>query len=128
MNRTTDYYNRTTEQYFRSTKDVDFTEIYERFLKYVPKGGHIIDVGCGSGRDVVAFIRRGYLAEGIDTSEELTRYARENFGIRVTTCDMVNWQFRNNSLPFNNNYHNKMNSAVHLAAICDMINVILHIL
>ena len=92
MNKTTDYYNSAAESYFQSTEGADFTEAYERFLKYVPKGGRIMDAGCGSGRDAAAFNRKGYLAEGIDTSAKLARLAKENFGIKVTVCNMANWR------------------------------------
>lgn len=92
MNKTTDYYNRAAESYFQSTEGADFTEAYERFLKYVPEGGRIMDAGCGSGRDAAAFNRKGYRAEGIDTSAELARLAKENFGIKVTVCNMANWR------------------------------------
>jgi hypothetical protein len=33
--------------------------LYARFLARIPAGGHILDAGCGSGRDALAFRRLG---------------------------------------------------------------------
>lgn len=66
MNQTIDYYNRNADIYFESTVGADFTDAHERFCAYLPKGARIIDIGCGSGRDVWAFLEGGYLAMGLD--------------------------------------------------------------
>lgn len=91
MNETINYYNENAEQYFRSTAEVDFTDAYERFLKYVPEHGSIIDMGCGSGRDAAAFARRGYKAIGLDASEELAEIARTQNDIDVIVEDMASY-------------------------------------
>ena len=92
MNQTIDYYNKNAESYFGQTAGADFSETYDRFLKYVPAGGRIMDAGCGSGRDAAAFVRRGYDAAGLDASEALAEIAREKQGIPVTVCSMADWQ------------------------------------
>ena len=91
MNDTINYYNKNAEQYYKNTVDVDFTDAYKRFLKYIPKGGRIIDVGCGSGRDTAAFKEMGYDAIGLDASEELAEVARKGKGIDVIVEDMASW-------------------------------------
>jgi SAM-dependent methyltransferase len=53
---------------------------YERFLALVPAGGHILDAGCGPGRDALAFLRRGYRVTAIDASAELARLAAALLG------------------------------------------------
>ena len=57
---TLDYYNKNSEEYFNSTLNVDMTNTYKPFLKLVPKDGKILDLGCGSGRDSMNFMKLGY--------------------------------------------------------------------
>ena len=91
INQTIKYYNNNAEEYYKRTKDVDFSDIYGRFLKYIPKGGEIADLGCGSGRDVAYFASKGYKAIGIDASEDLAKISSEKAGIRVIVADMSTW-------------------------------------
>ena len=91
MNSTIDFYNNNADSYYEQTAGVDFSDLYERFLKYVPEGGRIMDVGCGSGRDAGAFCRMGFRAEGLDAAEGLAAIAREKQGIDVTVCNMEDW-------------------------------------
>ena len=77
MNSTIEYYNKHAEEYFKNTSSVDMTCLYKRFLEYVPVGGRIMDLGCGSGRDVKWFRDHGYQAFGMDASEKLVQKARE---------------------------------------------------
>lgn len=92
MNDTIRYYNENAESYYRDTAEIDFSAAYDRFLKYVPDHGCIVDIGCGSGRDMVAFASRGYHAVGLDASEELARITEEYTGAKVTVCDMATWK------------------------------------
>lgn len=91
MNRTIDYYNRNAAEYYRNTVGADFEELRRTFVDYLPEHARIIDVGCGSGRDVKAFLDMGYQAIGLDASEEMAREAGEHLGIEVITCDMAEW-------------------------------------
>ena len=47
-NKTINYYNNNAESYYDQTVNIDFEDLYEKFLKYIPDGGSIMDVGCGS--------------------------------------------------------------------------------
>ncbi len=40
-------------------------------------GGTILDIGCGSGRDMAELIRQGYSAYGIDATPEFVQLAQE---------------------------------------------------
>jgi len=44
-------------------------------LETLPLGGHILDIGCGSGRITIELARRGFDVIGIDVSEELLETA-----------------------------------------------------
>lgn len=91
MNRTIDYYNSHAEEYFANTVNVDFTDTYERFLRYIPLGGRIMDLGCGSGRDVAYFNEHGYEAYGLDASEELVKIANYKLGLHVEKGLIEEW-------------------------------------
>ena len=86
MNRTVDYYNQHSKEYFEATRSTDMSDLYEAFLPYLHAGGKILDVGCGSGRDLKYFKEHGYEAEGVDASEELCRLASEYSGCKMTCC------------------------------------------
>lgn len=91
MKETIDFYNNHAEKYFDRTSQVDLETLYKEFLNYVPSGGRIMDVGCGSGRDVKWFRDHGYEAYGMDASEELVKLARERLEIQAFTADMSSW-------------------------------------
>jgi SAM-dependent methyltransferase len=58
-------------------------DLYEPFLVLVPAGGHILDAGCGSGRDAREFKRRGYRVTAMDASAEIAGLASEVVGQAV---------------------------------------------
>ena len=92
INTTISCYNSNADQYFSKTVNVDMSECCDRFLKYVVPGGKIIDIGAGSGRDIKYFKDRGFVAEGIDASEEMCRLATEYTGVEVRCGKIQDWQ------------------------------------
>lgn len=80
---TLDYYNKNSEEYFNSTLNVDMTNTYKAFLKLVPEGGKILDLGCGSGRDSMNFMKLGYEVTAVDGSKELAKKASALLGKEV---------------------------------------------
>lgn len=72
INRTLDFYNNNSKSYIESTLSVDMSHLYKDFLKHISKGGHILDLGCGSGRDSLEFIKQGYNVTAVDGSKELS--------------------------------------------------------
>ena len=72
INRTLDFYNNNSKSYIESTLTVDISHLYKDFLKHISKGGHILDLGCGSGRDSLEFIKQGYNVTAVDGSKELS--------------------------------------------------------
>ncbi len=52
----------------------------DRFVAGLPEGGSILDIGCGSGEPVAAYlIGLGYALTGIDSSDTLITLCRERF-------------------------------------------------
>ncbi len=72
----------------------DFADIYNRYwgdfplkilpileelaLKDFPAGTQILDICCGTGQLAGELMRRGYEVTGIDGSDQMLKYAREN--------------------------------------------------
>jgi SAM-dependent methyltransferase len=71
------YYNQNADSYFTDTVGADVRQLRATFLIHVPAGGNILDAGCGSGRDALAFHRAGYRVTAFDASAEMCRKARE---------------------------------------------------
>ena len=78
-----DYYNNNAEQFFEQTYQVDMHSLYQQFLEHVPQGGSILDLGCGSGRDALAFKELGYQVDATDYSTELVDKANKLTGLNV---------------------------------------------
>lgn len=82
-NKTINYYNKYTKSFIQTTRSVDFTNIQNKFLSYLPSGAFILDFGCGSGRDTKYFLKRNYNVTAIDGSEEICKEASKYTGIKV---------------------------------------------
>ena len=80
---TTDYYNNNAQDFIEGTVNVDTGSLREKFLKYVPTGGFVLDLGCGSGRDTKCFKDAGYQVTAIDASQEMCIKASQYTGIDV---------------------------------------------
>ncbi len=80
---TLDYYDGNSEEYSEQTLHADVSEARSRFLELIPKGGSILDLGCGSGRDTAYFLGSGYDATPVDGSSGMCRVAERNVGVRV---------------------------------------------
>ena len=81
--KTISYYDQNAESFVGTTAGVDFHEVQDRFLNYVPVGGNILDFGCGSGRDTKYFLDKGYQVDACDGSEEMCKRASAYTGIEV---------------------------------------------
>ena len=83
MNETLQYYNEHAADFAADTQQSDMSERYVSFLSRVKVGGHILDLGCGAGRDSAQFLKRGYQVTAVDGSEELCRIAENFIGQKV---------------------------------------------
>lgn len=87
MNQTLNYYNENAVAFCEDTLKADMSHLYDSFLQHIPIGGKILDLGCGSGRDSLKFILKGYEVEATDGSSELCRIASELIGQQVRCLD-----------------------------------------
>jgi SAM-dependent methyltransferase len=77
------YYDQHGEAYFHRTVDLDMGAERARFVAHLLPGASILDAGCGSGRDALAFDRAGYAVTAFDASPEMVRLATEHTGLTV---------------------------------------------
>lgn len=83
MSGTVAYYDQNAVRFFTETVGVDMSALYAPFLALIPQGGRILDAGCGSGRDSLYFVQRGYEVEAFDASAEMCRLASGLIGRTV---------------------------------------------
>ncbi len=78
------YYDASVDDYIkmvsRETPDTDL----QSFIDTVPKGGTVLDLGCGPGNSAAMMQTAGLIADATDASAEMVRSARERFGVNAT--------------------------------------------
>jgi SAM-dependent methyltransferase len=89
------YYDRNAKDFYDRTIHVDMQEVYERFLKYLPKQARILDAGCGVGRDSKCFLSRGYEVVPFDGSMEMVKMASHLLGKEVLQLLFQDMEFSN---------------------------------
>ena len=92
-NMTTRYYTENALTFFADTVAVAMAPLYARFLPHIPPGGHILDAGCGSGRDTLAFLQKGYRVTAFDASPSLADLAERHTGqpVQVLRFQDLEW-------------------------------------
>jgi mutator protein MutT len=84
---TQNYYDKNAEAYCEETLGFDLGETYKPFLEQITDGGHILDLGCGSGRDSKAFLNMGYMVTAIDGNASIAECAEKVVGQPVLVSD-----------------------------------------
>lgn len=95
MSKTIDYYDSNADGYFESTFNLDMSAQYNMFEKRLYAGAHILDLGCGSGRDGRYFLERGYEVTAVDGSEKLCEKASALTGLEVRKVLFQNLDYVN---------------------------------
>ena len=85
------YYQNHAAGYAAETRNPMPESFYSPFLEMLQEGASILDVGCGSGRDLRAFLCLGYDADGVDASPAMCREAASYAGKAVCTADLRTW-------------------------------------
>jgi SAM-dependent methyltransferase len=88
---TLDYYNRSAVEFREGTRDHDVSQNIAALLRHI-RGAppwHILDLGCGPGRDLATFRDLGHVAVGLDGSPALAAMAREHSGCEVWEQDFL---------------------------------------
>src|SRR5512132_159547 len=85
------HYDQRAEEFWRGTRDHDVRQNIEALLNAIeaPAPFAILDLGCGPGRDLKAFVDRGHLAAGLEGSARFAAMAREFSGCEVWEQDFL---------------------------------------
>ncbi|HEY5589409.1 MAG TPA: class I SAM-dependent methyltransferase [Paludibacter sp.] len=83
MNKTLSFYNNSAKSFIEKTIDQDLSDLRQRFLRLLPTSAHILDLGCGHGRDSKAFLDKGYFITAMDGSKTCCRFAGDYIGQEV---------------------------------------------
>lgn len=107
--KTLDYYNQHANEFVENTFHAQISQSLERFIHLLPKKAHILDVGCGSGRDSLYFLNQGYSVVSFDASEEVAKIAEKTIQHPVLVQDIE-------TMPWNNEFDGvwAMASLLHL--------------
>jgi SAM-dependent methyltransferase len=89
----TDYYQQHSRDYFEETVGIDPAPFLSPFVRRLPAGARVLDVGCGSGRDLQWLKARGFAPVGLERAAGLARLAADHSGCRVLAGDFESFDF-----------------------------------
>jgi SAM-dependent methyltransferase len=89
------YYCQNAAAYIQNTLQVDMTSLYQQFLPLLPAEAHILDAGCGSGRDSLAFREQGFRVTACDASPTLAEWVTEQLAIPVEVIKFQAFDWHN---------------------------------
>lgn len=89
------YYNANAESFYSTTVNADMSDLYVEFTPYIPENGHILDFGCGSGRDSLYFLNQGYNVTAIDGSKALCKLAKLLIHQPIRCQDFLDFEDQN---------------------------------
>ncbi|NLJ95620.1 MAG: class I SAM-dependent methyltransferase [Clostridiales bacterium] len=92
MDSTRMFYESNAEEYFNKTYNANMLYEYDRFLNYVAPTGHVMDLGCGSGRDSLFFLQHNYIVDALDSSKKLCELVNKKIGIKPLNCRIQDWK------------------------------------
>jgi len=88
-----DYYEKHGAAYFERTVRIDPASFLRPFADRLPAGSTVLDVGCGSGRDMLWLKNKGFGVSGLDRSPGLAGLARAHTGCPVRVGDFRTFDF-----------------------------------
>ncbi|MGO8929969.1 MAG: class I SAM-dependent methyltransferase [Limisphaerales bacterium] len=84
------YYDEYADHFRGRTAALPMNAAYEPFLRELPPWAHILDAGCGPGRNAAAFRSHGYRVTAIDASPAMVQLAkRSGIDARVMTFQQM---------------------------------------
>jgi SAM-dependent methyltransferase len=88
-----DYYQKNYNAYHEKTFFIDPSSFLDPLAQRLPTEAFILDVGCGSGRDLLWMKKRGFDVIGFEQSPGLAELARDNVGCEVIEGDFETYDF-----------------------------------
>ena len=93
---TVGHYNEVADDFREGTRDHDVSQNIAALLRHIEGEApwHILDFGCGPGRDLKTFSAMGHIAVGLDGAERFADMARAETG-----CEVLQQNFLELNLP-----------------------------
>ena len=85
------HYSEQADAFWQGTRDHDVQQNIAALLRHLPRTVPlgILDVGCGPGRDLMAFRALGHAPIGVEGSAPMADLARQNSGCEVWQQDFL---------------------------------------
>jgi SAM-dependent methyltransferase len=87
------YYEKNYKAYHEKTFSIDPSSFLSPLAQRLPADAFVLDVGCGSGRDLLWMKKRGFDVIGFERSPSLAELARDNVGCEVIEGDFETYDF-----------------------------------
>ena len=87
------YYQKNYRAYHEKTFSIDPSSFLSPLAKRLPPEAFVLDVGCGSGRDLLWMKKKGFEVIGFEQSSGLAELARDNAGCEVIEGDFETYDF-----------------------------------
>lgn len=88
------YYRTHWAEYHDKTIRIDPAGFLSGFVRQLRPGSHVLDVGCGSGRDLLWLKQQGFSVTGFDASPGLAELARRYADCHVIEGDFETFDFK----------------------------------
>jgi len=85
------FYHTHAQDYFNQTIQVDPSSFLLPLVKHLAPGSTVLDVGCGSGRDMLWLTERGFHCTGLERSPDLAALARQHTDLLVIEADFESY-------------------------------------
>ncbi len=96
---TAEFYSNNAKAYYDETLTNDVNHVCDRFLSTLSSTNsakqHILDLGCGAGRDSKVFLDSGFTVTALEASKELALLAEEHIGQPVLNMRYQQLQVKN---------------------------------
>jgi SAM-dependent methyltransferase len=91
VGRTLEHYQARAEAFWEGTRHHDVEQNIDALLRHIltPSPFTLLDFGCGPGRDLMAFVKRGHRAIGLEGAPALVEMARTHSGCEVWQQDFL---------------------------------------
>lgn len=89
--RTLAHYDARAEDFWEGTRDHDVSQNVAALLDHVEGAPpfHVLDLGCGPGRDLATFAKLGHVAVGVEGAARFVAMARAHSGCEVWHQDFL---------------------------------------
>jgi len=93
------HYDQNALSYDEGTKDHDVSQNIDALLSAIKTEPpfHILDFGCGPGRDLQSFTKLGHIAIGLEGSKQAAQIASTKSGCKILVQDFFNLSLPDNT-------------------------------